>query len=196
MNTQLQEPTDNDEPSIEHYIEISGMTDELMATEVDNTDDSDSPYRVYLCGPVQNVDYDDARTWHTVVQNMHSDGDIEWVDPLDQYDDDTEVIHETFTDTRGIDSDEYVTAATIVEHCYETINQCDAMLVRYQDVASVGTAMEIKEAHDAGMPIVVWFDESISTTSLPEFLSVHVDHIFTTVQSSIDTIVALSEAHS
>lgn len=179
MSVQQRERTIDDDGE----IHVGAVDDD----DNDDSNDSDDPYSVYLCGPVQNVTTEQAHTWRDEIIEEHDAIGIEWVNPLDEYSDVDNVIHES-NGVMDDDIDGMATAQSIVDHCYSELHRCDALFARYQDVASVGTAMEIKEADDLNQTVVVWFDCDMRVVDTPAFLSTHSDHFYLHKAPAIETI--------
>lgn len=100
--------------------------------------------RVYLAGPIQHLG-DHGATWRNAVKNTFDDHD--WVDPIDngfEYGDDWE-------DHEVVDAD------------LALIDECDALLVNYEEAPLMGTPREIgyvdpKTGRGPNIPIVARTD--------------------------------------
>lgn len=99
--------------------------------------------RIYLTGVVSN--WDDPFAWHdSMVEEWP---EHEFVNPY------------TLNDFGLGDEEIYEHPDEIVEPALSAIEECDGMLVRWDDDAFlVGTAMEMKHAWEHGVPIVIWYD--------------------------------------
>lgn len=101
--------------------------------------------QVYLTGAVS--DWDDPFAWHDELKNSYKWRDHEFINPY------------TLNDFELGDEEIYEVPEKVVEPALEAVRESDAMLVRWDDDAFlVGTAMEMKEAFDHDIPIVLWYD--------------------------------------
>ncbi len=101
--------------------------------------------QIYLTGAIS--DFDDPFQWHDSLVESDKWSDHDFVNPytLNEFE---------LGDDRIYDSPEKV-----AEPALEAVRGSDGMLVYWDDDAFlVGTAMEIKEAFDADVPIVLWYD--------------------------------------
>lgn len=101
--------------------------------------------QIYLTGAVS--DWDDPFAWHDELQNSFKFREHEFINPY------------TLNDFELGDEEIYERPEEVVEPALEAVRESDGMLVRWDDDAFlVGTAMEMKEAFDHDVPIVIWYD--------------------------------------
>lgn len=119
---------------------------------------------VYLAGPIRNAE--DPQTWRNYV-------DRHWGD---KYDFDIPEFRPHAED------------AEVVEDCLERVREADAVLVRWMDgIQSPGTVMEIKEAHDHGVPVVIQYPGD----DLGKFLREHANAVRMTFGSAMVSLSRL-----
>lgn len=99
--------------------------------------------KVYMAGPIQHAQ-DYGKGWRNALKERHPD--IEWIDPFDKYD-----------HTEGAESEirREWTDEEIVEQDLALIDEADAVLVHWEEVATCGTPMEIFYANQTDKPVVV-----------------------------------------
>ncbi len=101
--------------------------------------------QIYLTGAVS--DWDDPFAWHDELKNSFKFREHEFINPY------------TLNDFELGDDEIYDSPERVVEPALEAVRESDGMLVRWDDDAFlVGTAMEMKEAFDADIPIILWYD--------------------------------------
>lgn len=101
--------------------------------------------QIYLTGAVSN--WDNPFEWHDDLKNSFKFRDHDFVNPY------------TLNDFELGDEEIYDSPDRVVEPALEEVRNSDGLLVRWDDDAFlVGTAMEMKEAFDADIPIVIWYD--------------------------------------
>ena len=93
--------------------------------------------KVYLAGPIQNVS-DDGRTWREYVTDTYDQ--FEWLNPQPL--------------------EEELPPSEIVAHDRQMIDDSDALLLKYQKVASYGTPREHEYAVSKGKPVFAFTGES------------------------------------
>lgn len=99
--------------------------------------------KIYLTGAVS--DWDDPFEWHDELEEDWPDHDF--VNPY------------TLNDFELGDDEVYERPNEVVEPALEAVEDCDAVMVRWDDDAFlVGTAMEIKHAFDHDVPVAIWYD--------------------------------------
>jgi len=101
--------------------------------------------KIYLTGAVS--DWDEPFAWHDELMESEKWSEHEFVNPynLNPFD---------LGDDEIYDSPEKV-----VEPALEGVRDADGMLVYWDDDAFlVGTAMEMREAFEHDVPIVIWYD--------------------------------------
>lgn len=129
--------------------------------------------KVYLAGPIQHVN-DYGKGWRQWLKK-NSDA-FEWVDPMAKYNTMEEAEAEW-------------TESDIVEDDLEMIDECDAILVHWDEVPTCGTPMEVfYTKHVSGKPVVV--QTSVERDEISPWLSYHADVI---VESFDDAIAALDQ---
>jgi len=92
---------------------------------------------------------------------LSSSGDIfAWQDSIsDEYDDHEFVNPYTLNDFDIGDKSIYEYPEKVVEPALEELEQCDGMLVHWQDSTFlVGTVMEIKHAWENDIPVMIWYE--------------------------------------
>lgn len=101
--------------------------------------------KIYLTGAV--TDWDNPFEWHKSIQNNEEWSEHEFINPyeLNEFD---------------IGDDEiYDRPNEIVEPALDEVADCDGMLVNWDDDAFlVGSSMEMWNAYEHGVPIVIWYD--------------------------------------
>lgn len=101
--------------------------------------------QIYLTGAVS--DWDDPFAWHDSLSNSDKWSKHNFVNPY------------TLNEFELGDSQIYEEPEKVVEPALESVRESDGLLVYWDDDAFlVGTAMEIKEAFDSNVPIVLWYD--------------------------------------
>jgi len=101
--------------------------------------------QIYLTGAVS--DWDDPFRWHDELQNSFKWREHDFINPY------------TLNDFELGDEEIYNRPEEVVEPALEAVRESGGMLVRWDDDAFlVGTAMEMKEAFDHDIPIVIWYD--------------------------------------
>jgi hypothetical protein len=99
--------------------------------------------KIYLTGAVS--DWDDPFAWHDELVDEWPNH--EFVNPY------------TLNDFELGDEEIYERPHEVVEPALEAVEDCDGMLVRWDDDAFlVGSSMEMKHAFEHDLPIVVWYD--------------------------------------
>lgn len=99
--------------------------------------------QIYLTGAVS--DWDDPFAWHDEL--------------VEEYDEHEFVNPYTLNDFDLGDDEVYERPHEVVEPAEEAVEESDGILVRWDDDAFlVGSAMEIKHAHDHDVPVVIWYD--------------------------------------
>lgn len=97
--------------------------------------------QVFICGAVS--DFDDPFAW----QDELLDGNKYGHDYINAY------------DCHDFDGDPYEHPERVIEPALDAVRDSDGLLVRWDDDAFlVGAVMYMKEAFDAGLPIVCWYD--------------------------------------
>ena len=101
--------------------------------------------KIYLTGAVS--DFDDPFAWHDSLAESDKWSDHDFINPY------------TLNDFELGDEAIYDSPERVVEPALEAVRDSDGMLVYWDDDAFlVGTAMEMKEAFDNDVPIVIWYD--------------------------------------
>lgn len=101
--------------------------------------------QIYLTGAVS--DWQDPFQWHDELQDSDNWSEHKFVNPY------------TLNDFELGDDAIYDYPEKVVEPALDAVQNSDGMLVYWDDDAFlVGTAMEMKEAYDANVPIVIWYD--------------------------------------
>lgn len=101
--------------------------------------------QIYLTGAVS--DWDDPFAWHDSIAESEQWSDHDFVNPY------------TLNEFELGDEAIYDSPERVVEPALEAVRESDGMLVYWDDDAFlVGTAMEMKEAFDHDVPIVIWYD--------------------------------------
>ena len=101
--------------------------------------------QIYLTGAVS--DFDDPFAWHDSLAESEQWSDHDFINPY------------TLNDFELGDEAIYDSPERVVEPALEAVRESDGMLVYWDDDAFlVGTAMEMKEAFDHDVPIVIWYD--------------------------------------
>lgn len=101
--------------------------------------------QIYLTGAVS--DWDDPFAWHDELAEDDEFDEHEFINPY------------TLNDFDLGDDEIYERPNEVVEPALQAVRDSDGMLVRWDDDAFlVGTAMEMKEAYEHDIPIVVWYD--------------------------------------
>lgn len=135
---------------------------------------------VYMAGPVHNTQ-DHGMGWRARIAGEYDD--IEWVDPTDAYDP-TKTYDDIVRDWDGSD---------IVEKDLELLSECDAVLVHWENVVSVGTPMEIVYAHERfAIPVVV----QTTVDDVPIWLEEHADALVETFDEAVDHLERLTTDHT
>lgn len=100
--------------------------------------------QIYLTGAVSS--FDDPFQWHDELM-ASDDWGCTFVNPYE------------CNDFELGDDEVYEHPEKVVEPALEALRASDGLLVRWDDDAFlVGTAMEIKEAFDNDIPVVIWYD--------------------------------------
>ncbi len=100
--------------------------------------------QIYLTGAV--TDFDDPFAWHDDLQDSEQWDDHDFVNPY------------TLNPFELGDEGVYDSPELVTEPALEAVRESDGMLVHWDDDAFlVGTAMEMKEAYDNDVPIVLWY---------------------------------------
>lgn len=132
---------------------------------------TDKP-RVYMAGPIDDSE-DHGKGWRETLKD-HADH-IHWVDPLDKYDPDAS--YEEIMDKWDGD--------VIVEQDIESIEACDAMIVHWEDVQSVGTPMEVVYAVQVfEIPVIV----QTEVEELSIWLDTHANVVVETLEDAVAEI--------
>lgn len=128
---------------------------------------------VYLAGPIQHVpDY--GRGWREWLKQERADAGFTWVDPMDKYN----TMKEAETEW---------TEEDIVEDDLEMIDNCDALLVHWDAVATCGTPMEIFYSyHDRGIPVIV--QTKLPDADVSPWLTYHATEIVETFGEAIEAL--------
>lgn len=101
--------------------------------------------QIYLTGAIS--DWDDPFAWHDSLEESDKWSDHDFVNPY--------TLNEFELGDDGI----YEYPEKVVEPALESVRESDGLLVYWDDDAFlVGTAMEMKEAFDNDVPIVIWYD--------------------------------------
>lgn len=101
--------------------------------------------QIYLTGAVS--DWDDPFEWHDELADSDEWGEHEFVNPY------------TLNEFELGDDAIYEYPEKVVGPAEDAVESADGLLVRWEDdVFLVGTAMEIKHAHDHGVPVVLWYE--------------------------------------
>lgn len=101
--------------------------------------------QIYLTGAVS--DWDDPFAWHDELKNSFKWREHDFVNPY------------TLNDFELGDDEIYERPEEVVEPALDAVRESDGLLVRWDDDAFlVGTSMEMKEAFDHDIPIVIWYD--------------------------------------
>lgn len=101
--------------------------------------------QIYLTGAVS--DWDDPFEWHDELADSDEYGHHDFVNPY------------TLNDFELGDDRIYEEPEKVVEPALDAVRESDGMLVYWDDDAFlVGTAMEMKEAFEHDVPIVIWYD--------------------------------------
>lgn len=101
--------------------------------------------QIYLTGAVS--DWDEPFKWHDELQSSFKFRKHDFINPY-------EINNFDLGDEQIYDEPEKV-----VEPALDAVRESDGLLVRWDDDAFlVGTAMEMKEAYDNDIPIVIWYD--------------------------------------
>lgn len=130
---------------------------------------------VYLAGPVRN-DVDGGAVWRDDVIEVYSDG-VEFVNPLDKYNVPVEGLSVVGGDSEESNSDT-VGVNEIVEGDKEMLEMCDAVLVGYSNVQSIGTPMEVMWAYERDYPVGIWIrDPQMNPEDLSPWYQYHADFI-------------------
>lgn len=99
--------------------------------------------KIYLTGAVS--DWDEPFRWHDELVEEYPDH--EFVNPY------------TLNDFELGDDEVYERPHEVVQPAEQAVEECDGMLVRWDDEAFlVGSAMEIKHADDHDVPVSIWYD--------------------------------------
>lgn len=126
--------------------------------------------KLYLCGPINGRTTEDATNWREAVKAV-------WPDCLDPM----------RRDYRGRELEPGI-AAEVVQGDIDDINECDALLVFF-DQPSVGTSMEVFYAkHTLGKPVVLI---DASTKPLSPWLLHHTDAQVRTVTEALAALESL-----
>lgn len=100
--------------------------------------------KIYLSGAISSKD--DPFAWHDEIV-AEEWGDHEFINPY------------TLNEFEIGDDSIYEYPERVVEPALEEVRDCDGMFVHWDDDAFlIGTAMEIKEAYDNNIPIVIWYN--------------------------------------
>lgn len=122
------------------------------------------PVKVYLAGQVQH-EPDNGRQWREAVQHLYEaeygDEYVEFTNPLDKYDADAD--------------DNELSPRDVVQQDLAMIDLCEALFVRWTNVPSCGTPMEMRYAYERDMPIIVWTPHD--RDELSPWLIHHADHV-------------------
>lgn len=130
---------------------------------------------VYLAGPVRN-DVDGGAVWRDDVIDAYSDG-VEFVNPLDKYNVPVEGLSVVDGDSKESNPDT-VGINEIVEGDKEMLEMCNAVLVGYSNVQSIGTPMEVMWAYERDYPIGIWIrDPQTHPEDLSPWYQYHADFI-------------------
>jgi len=101
--------------------------------------------QIYLTGAVS--DFDDPFAWHDELQESDEWDDVTFVNPY------------TLNEFELGDDAIYEEPEKVVQPALNSVQESDGLLVYWDDNAFlVGTAMEMKEAFDNNIPIVIWYD--------------------------------------
>lgn len=101
--------------------------------------------QIYLTGAVS--DWDDPFKWHDELKNSFKFRKHDFVNPY------------TLNDFELGDDAIYDRPEKVVNPALDAVRESDGLLVRWDDdVFLVGTSMEMKEAFDHDIPIVLWYD--------------------------------------
>jgi len=101
--------------------------------------------QIYLTGAVS--DFDDPFAWHDELKASDDWQDVTFVNPY------------TLNGFELGDDAIYEEPEKVVEPALDSVQESDGLLVYWDDDAFlVGTAMEMKEAFDNDIPIVIWYD--------------------------------------
>ncbi len=144
---------------------------------------------VYLAGPVMYPD-DGGHGWRDYVKDEWADS-AEWVDPLDKYD-------TSATEVEISDDPDGISPGTIVEEDKAMIDGCDAVLVGWSRVPSVGTPMEVMYSFDRDIPVAVWYEpegsrKPITGKNLSPWLEFHaglISESFTDCLNWVEKVVS------
>lgn len=100
---------------------------------------------IYLTGAV--TDFDDPFAWHDELAASDEYDSHDFVNPY------------TLNSFELGDAEIYERPEEVVEPALDKVEECDGMLVRWDDDAFlVGTSMEIKHAFEHSVPVVIWYD--------------------------------------
>jgi hypothetical protein len=98
---------------------------------------------IYLTGAVS--DWEDPFEWHDNLEDEWTDQDF--INPYG------------LNDFELGDDEVYERPNEVVEPAESAIESVDGLLARWDDdIFLVGSAMEIKHAHDHDIPVVLWYD--------------------------------------
>jgi hypothetical protein len=99
--------------------------------------------QIYLTGMV--TDWDNPHQWHDEIREAWPDYTFTNGYEQNDFDYGDEEVYERYDE--------------VVEPALEAVRESDGVLVRWgDDSALVGSTMEVKEAFDCGIPVVVWYD--------------------------------------
>lgn len=125
---------------------------------------------VYLAGPIQHAQ-DRGKGWRNIVKGYYDE--CEWVDPFDKYDTTTE---------EGEEWD----VEDIVEDDLAMIDDCQGVLVHWEEVPTCGTPMEMRYAYEQDIFIVV--QTTVRHDELSPWLTYHASEIVATFDDAVETL--------
>lgn len=117
--------------------------------------------RVYMAGPIQHAQ-DRGKGWRERVKEQYDQ--LEWVDPIDKYDSASAAAE--WEDER------------IVQEDLGLIDECEALLVHWEEVPTCGTPMEIRYAYGEDKLVVV--QTTVPYDELSPWLTYHVNGVVPT----------------
>jgi len=127
--------------------------------------------RVYLAGPIAAVD-DGGAAWRDQLVSDYPD--IEWLNPLDQYNvplDDLYIVDAPTEDESAMSVRE------LVEHDKRLLAKADGILAGYSDVQQIGTPMEVIAGWRDDIPVSMWVRDGTPLTDISPWYRYHCGQI-------------------
>jgi len=127
--------------------------------------------RVYLAGPIA-AEADGGAAWRdAMVQDFP---DIEFLNPLDQYDVPTDDLSIVDAPTAA---DGAVSVRELVEHDKRLLAKADGILAGYSDVQQIGTPMEVVAGWRDDVPVSMWIRDDTPLTDISPWYRYHCGQI-------------------